>query len=149
MVPPAAYEPQRIDEAQRTMAHVPEPDIPAPSGKYASMRGYIEHAVQMVGGSANSLADVIGLTSGSRVSNWRKGYGMPSVLMALRLAKLTGDDPRDVLTMAGHEDVVRILNDIWAHAPPPDAAHLAKFEAGLSLEQAKMLIERAIEVTRR
>jgi hypothetical protein len=123
-----------------------EPLHPSPDGKFTGIPAYIAHAIHIAGGSANSLAAVIGLTSGSRVSDWRNGYGVPGVLMALRLAKFTGDSAESVLVMAGHADVVEALHATWAVGPqPPQAAHLARLEADIRLQQAIRLLEMAHE----
>jgi hypothetical protein len=117
---------------------------PAPSGKYSGIPDYIAHAIHVSGGSAKSLAKVLGLTTGSRISDWRSGAGVPGVLMALRLAKVTGDDPVDVLTMAGHADVVEVLRDVWAGgAINPTASKLARVEAQSTLDHAINLLQLA------
>lgn len=132
------------------MARSPEPIIPAPSGKYTGMPDYIAHAMRVSGGTARSLGEKIGLSTGSRVSDWRQGYGVPGVLSCLRLAKVTGDDPADVLTMAGHKDVVDILEEVWARHPSmPEAAALASIEAQAKVAQAIRLLEMAKEAVTR
>jgi hypothetical protein len=118
---------------------------PAPSGKYTGLPDYIAHAIHQVG-SAKSLAKLVGLTTGSRVSDWRAGYGVPGVLMALRLARITGDDPFDVLTMAGHKEEVEELRKVVTGATGPSASsQLHAIEAAEKMEMAIRLIQKASE----
>jgi hypothetical protein len=128
---------------------VPEAPIPAPSGKWTGIPDYIKHAIQIAGGNGRSLAKAVGLTTGSRVSHWRAGLGVPSELMALRLAKFTGDDPIDVLTMAGHGELVKALQDVWPREVPPEAAHLHKLDAAFSLTKAIEALEFARKAVER
>jgi hypothetical protein len=120
------------------------PLVAAPSGKYSGLPDYIAHAVHLVG-SAKSLAKLVGLTTGSRVSDWRNGFGVPGVLMALRLARITGDDPFDVLTMSGHHDEVKELRGILAGKAPPAGAQLDAIEAAEKMQMAIRLMQRAAE----
>lgn len=111
-----------------------EPTIPAPSGKFSGLPEYIEHAIKLAG-SAYGLSNVLGFSNGTRVSDYRKSFGYPSVLNALKLARFTGDDPVDVLTMAGHADVVEELNKVWGKAHSSEAAHLAQLETKMKLDE--------------
>jgi hypothetical protein len=121
--------------------------IAAPSGKYSSMPDYIAKAIHQVG-SGKSLAKLVGLTTGARVSDWRAGHGVPGVLMALRLARITGDDPFDVLTMAGHTEEVEELRKVMAGGGAPAASHIHASAAAEKMEMAIRLAHRAMEALR-
>lgn len=109
-----------------TQSHTP---IPAPSGKYTGIPDYIRHAINALGGQQKSLAEALGLTP-SRVSDWARGMGVPGVEMAVKLALLTGDDPVDVLTMAGHQEFANDLSLVWKRSgAAPGAATLARVKA--------------------
>lgn len=93
----------------------PTPELvntPSPSGKYGSFSAYIDYCVKLVG-SNFALGQLMGFTSGTRVADWRKARGgRPSVESCLKLAKLTGDDPHDILIMGGWPDVSDLLHEL-------------------------------------
>jgi hypothetical protein len=119
---------------------------PSPNGKYPSFAAYIAEAIRMVG-TAEKVGALLGFTSGTRVNDWRKAKGGgPSLESCLRLAKLTGDDPLEILAMVGHDEIAEILKsflDAKTHAP---VAMLLKPKRDISsaieaLEYAVKLLE--------
>jgi transcriptional regulator with XRE-family HTH domain len=128
-----------------------EPIIPAPSGRYpGGIPEYIERAISISGGSAEALADKIGI-SRSRVSYWVHATGMPGIHTCLQLALLTGDDPKDILIMAGHDSTAAILDEVYGDRGDSRALELHKFDARFKLEEvirAAQLAMRALDHTR-
>jgi hypothetical protein len=91
--------------------------IPAPSGKYPNFAAYIDACVEMMG-TAASLGEHLGFSTGSRISDWKNARGgRPSLESCLRLAELTGDDPLDVVTMAGHAEAAAMLKRFLTNRP--------------------------------
>jgi hypothetical protein len=127
-------------QSEQTMRSL-EPIIPAPSGKYTGIPDYIAHVIQMAG-SARAVAQAIGIKGGTRISDYRNAHGVPGVLMALRLARFSGDDPVDVLVMSGHQDIVDELNKVWGKPAEPSAVHLAKMETGMKVDELILALQR-------
>jgi hypothetical protein len=76
-------------------------------------------------GTADAVGKMLGFTSGTRVSDWKQARGgRPSLESCLKLAKITDDDPIDVLTMAGHDEAVQLLTDFFRHKTTAPAAVL-------------------------
>lgn len=117
----------------------PTPELahrPAPSGKYPSFSAYVAACIHQVG-TADALGQLLGFSSGTRVSDWKHARGgRPSCSSCLRLADLTGDDPTDILIMAGHDDEATLLRGFLS----------TKREAPVSvLLQPKLAIESALQ----
>jgi hypothetical protein len=121
---------------------------PSPSGKYPSFAAYIAEAIRMVG-TAEKVGNLLGFTSGTRVNDWRKAKGGgPSLESCLRLAKLTGDDPLDILAMTGHDEIAELLKTfLSAKVEAPVAMRLKPTHdidsAIAALEYAKKMLEDA------
>lgn len=119
---------------------------PSPSGKYPSFAAYIAEAIRMVG-TAEKVGALLGFTSGTRVNDWRKAKGGgPSLESCLRLAKLTGDDPLDILAMTGHDEIAELLKSFLdAKTDAPVAMRLKPMRdidsAIGALQYAKKLLE--------
>ncbi len=112
--------------------------IPAPSGKYpGGMPEYISKAVELTGGTLDALAQRLGL-SRSRLSYYVNQTGMPGIHTCLQLALLTGDDPKDVLIMAGHDGTAAIVHELYGERSSDDAAviRMHQFEADCKLREA-------------
>lgn len=107
------------DDLTRTSSRQPTRElleIPDPDGKYRNFADYIRHCVH-VAGSAKALGDLVGFSTGSRIGDWLRGQGgRPSISSCLRLAKLSGDSPLAVLTMAGYTEEVLLLRDLMSNS---------------------------------
>lgn len=117
-----------LPSTENTMRSIarPLPAIPSPSGTYPSFAAYIEECLRIVG-TAHDLGIMLGFTSGTRVSDWKRAQGgRPSLESCLKLAKLTGDDPLDILTMAGHDEAVELLKGFLAQKPEPSMIETLK-----------------------
>lgn len=90
---------------------------PSPDGKYRNFSDYIQHCIHLAG-TGDKLGRMIGFSSGTRVADWKRGRGgRPSISSCLRLAKLTGDSPIAVLTMAGHHEEAELMQELLS---PPE-----------------------------
>lgn len=125
-------------------------DIPAPSGKYRHFVEYIQRAIE-IAGNGRDLGRMIGLTSGTRVTDWKLGRGgRPGISSILRMAKLTGDDPIDLLVMTGWDEEAELLIE-WANDRAKaigDVSNAAKFGAQrpkMQLLETRALLDAAIE----
>ena len=125
-------------------------DIPAPSGKYRHFVEYIQKAIE-VAGNGRDLGLMIGFTSGTRVTDWKLGRGgRPGVSSILRMAKLTGDDPIDLLVMTGWNEEAALLQE-WADErakSSSDVTNAAQFGAQrpkIQLLETRALLDAAIE----
>lgn len=128
-------------EASPTLANVP-----APSGRHANFAAYIRHAIAMAG-TARDLGHMLGFTSGTRISDWKLARGgRPSMESCLRLAKLTGDDPIDVLVMAGYHEEAALLLEFGIKREPNEGRNLELLRIKKKLfearEEAELLLER-------
>jgi len=93
-------------------------NTPSPSGKYANFAAYVDHCVSLVG-TNYALGKLVGFTTGTRISDWRKAQGgRPALTACLRLAKLTRDDPFDIMVMAGYAEEADLMREMCAETHP-------------------------------
>ncbi len=118
--------------------------IPSPDGKYPHFSAYIDHCVSLVGTNRH-LGELLGFSSGTRVSDWRLAHGGgPSVNSCLKLAKLTDDNPLHILTMAGHAEEVAILRSWCGGAGQAGGlSAVEKMQPVLQMENAITLMQAA------
>lgn len=135
---------------QDTMTRPLTPELletPAPSGKYESFAAYVRAAIHMAG-SADALGKLIGFTSGTRISDWRRGRGgRPSIASCLRLAKLTSDSPLDILVMGGYQEEANLLVELGFNPDAkPQATHtLELLQTKMRMLEAKAMFEAALK----
>jgi hypothetical protein len=116
---------------------------PAPSGRHHNFISYIEGAIATVG-SADALGRMLGFSGGSRLSDWKSARGgRPSLGSCLRLAKITGDDPIDILTMAGHTEEAELLAEFLKNRPDPPVAIM--LQPKNALQSARAAIDFAMK----
>jgi hypothetical protein len=122
---------------------------PAPSGRHHNFVAYIEDAIRTVG-SADALGRMLGFTSGTRLSDWKAARGgRPSVSSCLKLAKITGDDPIDILTMAGHAEEAGLLQEFLKNKPGAPVALMIQPEmALLTAEEAVAVALKALRAAK-
>lgn len=108
------------------------------------LRQYIARVIDTVGSDV-SVGRFLGLSDGSRVGTWRKGLGRPSELMCIKLARWQGDDPIDVLRLAGYSEMADLLQ---GHVPEASGAntHSVKLLQA-QLAALKSMIEMAMTHT--
>lgn len=81
-----------------------------------SFKEYIQRVVDKVG-SDIAVARFLEFGDGSRIGLWRKGDGRPDELNCIKLARWMGDDPLEVLRLAGYEEMAKLLKGTIG--PPP------------------------------
>ena len=119
---------------------------PSPSGKYPHFAAYIRHCLDITG-TKGSLGRLLGFTSGTRVADWANAKGgRPSLESCLRLAHITGDDPLDILAMAGHDEAVDLLRDFLSHRTSAPDVMLAQPRTKVAAAiEALMFVQQQLE----
>lgn len=69
-------------------------------------------------GSDVAVGRFCGYKDGANVGRWRSGYNNPSILACLRLARARGEDPLDILKLAGHIEEAKLLEGHVAYLDP-------------------------------
>ena len=86
--------------------------------KDKTFRDYIQRVYDQVG-TDKQIGVFLGFTDGSRVGLWRKGEGRPDELNVIKLARWMGDDPIEVLRLAGYAEMADLIKGVAGPAPIP------------------------------
>lgn len=83
-----------------------------------TMKEYIQRIHDQTGTDVE-IGRFLGFTDGSRVGLWRRGEGRPDELNCMKLARWMGDDPVDVLRIAGYTEMADVIKGSAGPAPIP------------------------------
>lgn len=89
-------------------------------------KNWKEYAQEIVDrfGSDIAVARFLGYAEGSRVGMWRKGLAKAEELSVIKLARWNGDDPLQILRLAGYEEMADLLEGNVRHIPTTTTAIL-------------------------
>src|SRR5689334_7441940 len=87
--------------------------------RYSTFQSYLTRRVSPLYPTQEDLRKAMGLTTASRVSRWYTGEGVPNEAATVRLARLIGDDPLELLRLCGHTELADALEGV--NLPPPPA----------------------------
>lgn len=110
-------------------------------------KNWKEYAQEIVDkfGSDIAVARFLGYAEGYRVGMWRKGLAKTEELSVIKLARWNGDDPLQILRLAGYEEMADLLAGDVKHIPTTTTAILP----GLVelRDELNALLQRAVSAT--